>query len=34
MWSVARGVGCYVEGTKWNENKYAKKYNEMYREIF
>lgn len=27
-------TGCYVEGTKWNENKYAKKYNEMYREIF
>ena len=26
-------TGCYVKGTKWNEHKNAKRYNEIYNEL-
>ena len=27
-------TGCYVKDTKWNENKNAKRYNEIFNELF
>jgi hypothetical protein len=30
----ACATGCYVKDTKWNEHKNAKKYNEIFNELF